>query len=58
MIADIFRTPVDSMFSDGLWIIVLEMLVALALAVFIVWWTLPRRKRPPDEVRRHHDDTA
>jgi len=24
---------------DGLWILILEMAVALAIAAFIVWWT-------------------
>jgi hypothetical protein len=43
------------MFSDGLWIIYLEMLCALGLAVFIVWWTLPRRKRTDEEARRRPD---
>ena len=44
-----------TMFSNGLWIILLEVLLALALAVFIVWWTRPTHKRPqrggsgPDE---------
>ena len=33
------------MFDSGLWIFVLESALALALLVFIVWWTLPRR--PP-----------
>jgi hypothetical protein len=29
-----------------MWVVILEMLVALALAVLIIWWTLP--KKPPD----------
>jgi hypothetical protein len=37
--------------DSGLWIFVLEGAVALALLVFIVWWTLPgkssQREDPP-----------
>ena len=32
---------------DGLLLLLLEAGVALALLLFIVWWTWPRRK-PPD----------
>jgi hypothetical protein len=35
------------MFESGLWIFMLESLVALGALALIVWWTLPRRKRPP-----------
>jgi hypothetical protein len=31
--------------ESGLWIVILEAAVALALLVFIVWWTLPKNKR-------------
>jgi len=31
--------------DSGLWIIVLEAGVALALLGFIVWWTLPKKRR-------------
>jgi hypothetical protein len=31
--------------SSGLWIILLEAGVALALLVFIVWWTLPKKAK-------------
>ena len=34
-------------FDDGMWIIYLEMVLVLALGGLIVWWTLPRKKRPP-----------
>jgi len=37
--------------ESGLWIIVLEAGVALALLIFIVWWTLPRKRRD-DESRK------
>ena len=36
------------MFESGLWIFMLESVVALGALAFIVWWTLPRKKRPPD----------
>jgi hypothetical protein len=31
------------MIESGLWIILLEALVALGLLLFIVWWTWPRK---------------
>jgi hypothetical protein len=31
--------------SSGLWILLLEAGLALALLVFIVWWTLPRKPK-------------
>jgi hypothetical protein len=33
---------------SGFWIFILEGLIALAIAVFIVWWTLPKKKRDDD----------
>ncbi len=33
------------MIESGLWIILLESVLALALLVFIVWWTMPRSKK-------------
>jgi len=36
------------MFESGVWIFVLESVIALGALAFIVWWTLPRRKRPPE----------
>ena len=30
-----------------MWLIVLEMLLALGLAVFIVWWTMFHKPKPP-----------
>ncbi len=32
-----------------MWIIVIEMLLALSLAVFIVWWTMFHRPAKPDD---------
>jgi hypothetical protein len=37
--------------DSGLWIIVLEAGVALALLAFIVWWTVPKKRRD-DESRK------
>ena len=37
------------MFESGLWIFLLESVIALAALGFIVWWTLPRRKGPPED---------
>ena len=42
------------MFQDGSWILILEALGAGGLLVFIVWWTLPK-KRPGDDPHRRHD---
>jgi hypothetical protein len=36
------------MFKSGLWIFILESVLALAVLAFIMWWTLPRKKRPPE----------
>lgn len=30
--------------QSGFWIFILESVVVLAIAVFIIWWTLPKRK--------------
>jgi hypothetical protein len=38
--------------DPGLWIIVLEAAVALALLGFIVWWTLPRKRRDDESGKR------
>jgi len=34
--------------SSGVWILILEGAVALAIAIFIVWWTWPKKKRDGD----------
>jgi hypothetical protein len=34
----------------------LEIVVALAVAVAIVWWTLPRKPKPPDRTRAPDKD--
>lgn len=36
------------MFDGGMWIIFLEMGAVLLLGAFIVWWTWPRPKKPPE----------
>ena len=39
--------------SSGLWIIVLEAGVALALLLGLVWWTLPKKtKREVEDARK------
>ncbi len=30
--------------QSGFWIFILEGIVVLGIAVFIIWWTLPKRK--------------
>lgn len=37
--------------ADGLWIIVLESLLALAMLIFIVWWTMPKKRGSNDKKR-------
>jgi hypothetical protein len=32
-----------------MWVVYIELLVALALAVFIVWWTWPKNKKDGDQ---------
>jgi hypothetical protein len=32
-----------------MWVVYLEMGLALALAVFIIWWTRPRKDRGEDK---------
>jgi len=34
--------------GSGFWIFVLEAVVALAVAILIVWWTLPKKKKRDD----------
>jgi hypothetical protein len=45
------RNPQSAPLDPRMWLIVLEALLALALLVFIVWWTMfhGRGKRPPGE---------
>jgi hypothetical protein len=31
-----------------MWVVYLEILLALGLAVFIVWWTWPKKRRDDD----------
>jgi hypothetical protein len=38
-----------------MWVIYIEMGVALALAILIVWWTWPRKQRGTDAGRREDD---
>jgi hypothetical protein len=43
------RIAQTSLLDPRMWLIVLEALLALALLVFIVWWTMfhGRKERPP-----------
>jgi hypothetical protein len=34
-----------------MWYLMIEALVALFLLVFIVWWTMPRKKKSPPAKR-------
>ncbi len=47
----------EGMFEGGMWIFYVEMLVVLALGGFIVWWTLPRKKTPPERRDPPHADS-
>jgi len=38
----------------GFALLLFEAAVALGLLVFIVWWTLPRKKRHDDRQPPHH----
>ena len=37
--------------------VMLEIAIALLLAVAIVWWTLPRKPKPPDATRDPDKDS-
>jgi hypothetical protein len=41
---------------DALIWLLLEAGAALALLIFIVWWTMPRRKRHRDEDIEHRNE--
>ena len=41
---------------DGLLWLLLEAGVALGLLCFIVWWTMPRRKQPPEGSSERRDE--
>lgn len=43
------RKAENIVFADGSWIFLLEAGLALGLAVFIVWYTLPAKKKPADK---------
>jgi hypothetical protein len=32
-----------------MWVVYIEILLALALAVFIVWWTWPKKRNDDDQ---------
>ena len=35
--------------AHSMWVVYLEMGLVLALAVFIVWWTWPKKRRDDDQ---------
>ena len=39
-----------------MWLIVVEMLLALGLAVFIVWWTMFHRAKPASDTKPRSED--
>ena len=41
---------------SGMTWLLLEAGVALGLLIFIVWWTVPRDKRPRDPDKERRDD--
>jgi hypothetical protein len=41
---------------DALGWVLLEVLVALGIAVAIVWWTFPKKPKPDEEKRASPDD--
>jgi len=40
-----------NMLEGGFWVFILEGVLALVLAVLIVWWTLPRKKKDDRDPR-------
>jgi len=38
-----------STIAARMWVVYLEMGLALALAIFIIWWTRPRKPRDDDQ---------
>jgi len=44
--------------SSGLWIILLEAGLALALLLALVWWTLPKRPRKTEEPHGAREDSS
>ncbi|HET7201472.1 MAG TPA: hypothetical protein VFI80_11735 [Burkholderiales bacterium] len=50
----VLRTPCNV--SSGLWIILLEAGLALALLLALVWWTLPKRPKSGEQASRSGGD--
>ena len=44
--------------SSGLWIILLEAGVALALLLGLVWWTLPKKRGSAEELPSSRKDPS
>ncbi|HEY4372119.1 MAG TPA: hypothetical protein VGN52_09360 [Burkholderiales bacterium] len=35
-----------------MWVIALEICFAIGMAVFIIWWTWPRKPKPPAQPKK------
>ena len=42
----------------GMWVILLEIGLAVGLAAFIVWWTWPEKREPEGSEREHNSDES
>ncbi|WP_242500161.1 hypothetical protein [Nitrosomonas eutropha] len=42
--------------GKNMWILALEAILALSLFIFLVWWTLPRKKNKPLEQLDNKDE--
>jgi hypothetical protein len=42
-------STIEARRAPRVWVIYLEMLAALALAVFIIWWTWPKKDKDRDQ---------
>lgn len=40
-----------------MWILMIEAMVALFLLVFIVWWTMPKKKKPAPKAKPVEDQS-
>lgn len=49
MPAPIGRAVIDHRGSRSMWVLILEAVLALALLIFIVWWTMAGSARQPSD---------
>jgi len=47
----VHRGEYTNMIAGGFWVFILEGVLTLVLAILIVWWTLPRKKKDDSEGR-------